>query len=240
MIKKTVSLVAITALSTFAYGAQKSGNVFQNGEVSGQIRLFYIDRDYDGKVTKHRSALSVGGRLKYETGEYRGFSAAAGFHTTNDLGIKADNLPGSYQDPSLFADEDGKTKPYTILSEAYLKYKRGKNILKIGRQAINTPMARTHDVRMIRNYYEGYYFTSKALPKTTITLAHMTKFAAGTFANVYGTGISGATGGYSYVTKHSDKGKFENIGRYAIGVDTDGLSIAGVKYAGVKNGLLCA
>ena len=50
MIRKGFSLVAITALAslcTASYG--EDGSVYNslNGTASGQIRMFYIDRDYE-------------------------------------------------------------------------------------------------------------------------------------------------------------------------------------------------
>ena len=102
-------------------------------------------------------------------------------------------------------------------------------------------MAGSDDARMIPNLFESYLFTNTDLKYTTIIAAHVTKFAAGTFANAYGTGIinntdNGAlaiTAGYSKTA--ADTGKFTDMGEYAIGEETDGVSIAAVKFNGVKN-----
>jgi len=232
MLKRYLSLVAVVALSSTAQASDSFTKAVSEGDVSGQIRFFYIDRQYSGKKDIHRSAFTGGGHLKYETGSLDGFSSGVAFYTTNNFGLGADNLPGEVLDDSLLR---GDSKGYSILGEAYVKYKYKRLMLKLGRQKINTPMAKAHDVRMIPNFYEGYFLTDKDIPSTTLTLAHFTKFAAGTFANVYGGGISSATGGYSYVTGNSDNGKFNNIGEYAIGIKTDGITLAGVKYAGIKN-----
>ena len=108
MIRKGFSLVAITALAslcTASYG--EDGSVYNslNGTASGQIRMFYIDRDYDGSKTYHRSAVAVGGHLKYETGTFNGLSSAVAFYTTNNFGIGADDLPGDTLDPTLLGKD---------------------------------------------------------------------------------------------------------------------------------------
>ena len=232
MLKKYLSLVTVIVLGGTAQASDSFTKAVSEGDVSGQIRFFYIDRQYSGKKDTHRSALTGGGHLKYETGDLNGFSSGVAFYTTNNFGLGSDNLPGEVLDDSLLR---GDSEGYNILGEAYVKYKYKKLMLKLGRQKINTPMARAHDVRMLPNFYEGYFLTDKNLPNTTLTLAHITKFAAGTFANVYSGGISAATGGYSYITKNSNNGKFSNIGKYAIGIKTDGITLAGVKYTGIKN-----
>ena len=222
----------IAIFSTTTQALDNLTKALLEGDISGQIRFFYIDREYSGKKNIHRSALTGGGHLKYETGNFNGFSSSVAFYTTNNFGLGADNLLGEVLDDSLLR---GDLKGYNILSEVYIKYKYKKFMLKLRRQKINTPMAKAHDIRMLPNFYEGYFLIDKNLPNTTLTLAHITKFAAGTFANVYNGGISAATGGYSYVTKNSNNGKFNNIGEYAIGVKTDGITLAGVKYIGIKN-----
>jgi len=119
MIKQFISLAAAAAIGTTAFGADTLAEAFSNGKVSGQFRTFYIDRDYDGGVTLHRSAIAAGGYLKYETAAYNGFSLGTALYTTNNFGIGADNLPGESLDGTLFGED---LKGYTILGEAYLKY----------------------------------------------------------------------------------------------------------------------
>ena len=230
MYKQFLSLAVVIALSNTSYGADTLEEAFSNGKLSGQVRIFYIDRDYDGGKTLHRSALAAGGHLKYETASYYGFSLGTAFYTTNSFGIGADSLPGDSLDPTLFGENK---EGYTILGEAYLKYTYKNTMFKAGRQRLDTPMAGSDDVRMLPNLFEAYLLTNTDLKDTTLIAAHVTKFAAGTFANAYSGGALGITAGYSFT--NADTGKFTDMGEYAIGKKTDGVSIAAVKFNGVKN-----
>jgi len=228
--KRFISIATVATVATISFGADRVADVFSNGKVSGQIRAFYIDRDYDGGKTDHRSALAVGGHLKYETASYYGFSLGTAFYTTNGFGIGADNLPNDSLDPTLFGENE---EGYTILGEAYLKYQYKNTMFKAGRQRLDTPMAGSDDARMLPNLFEAYLLTNSDLKDTTLIAAHVTKFAAGTFANAYSGGALGITSGYSLTD--ADTGKFTNMGEYAIGKKTDGVSVVAIKYSGVKN-----
>ena len=64
--------------------------------------------------------------------------------------------------------------------------------------------------------------------------AHVTKFAQGTFGRAYGVGgILGATAGYSAVDASNQVGDFENMGTYAVGESTSGVSIVSATYTGI-------
>jgi hypothetical protein len=118
-----MSLVAVGLLSS-VHAADDLSSMFKDGNVSGQIRSFYIDRDFIGKDL-HRNALSAGGYLKFETADYAGLSFGTAFYTTNYVAGSPD------KDPSLFGkNSDG----YSILGEAYLQYKYKNTIFKGGRQ----------------------------------------------------------------------------------------------------------
>ncbi|SFP02752.1 OprD family outer membrane porin [Hydrogenimonas thermophila] len=236
--KKLLSMAVIAAIGTVSYGADTLEEAFSSGKLSGQVRVFYIDRDYDGGVTLHRSAIAAGGHLKYETAPYYGFSLGTAFYTTNGFGIGSDNLPGASLDPTLFGENE---EGYTILGEAYLKYTYKNSAFKAGRQRLDTPMAGSDDARMIPNLFEAYLFTNTDLKDTTLIAAHVTKFAAGTFSNAYkdftetkneSDKALALTAGYGANNK---SGEFIDMGEYAIGKETDGVSIAAVKYSGVKN-----
>ena len=146
MLKKYLSLVTVIVLGGTTQASDSFTKAVSEGDVSGQIRFFYIDRQYSGKKDTHRSALTGGGHLKYETGDLNGFSSGVAFYTTNNFGLGADNLPGEVLDDSLLR---GDSEGYNILGEAYVKYKYKKLMLKLGRQKINTPMAKVHDITQI-------------------------------------------------------------------------------------------
>jgi len=225
-----LSIAAIgVVVSTTALGAAEDLNtMFSEGEASGQLRMFYIDREYQGSagVKTHRGATAIGGHLKYETAEVNGFSLGAAFYTTNEVDSR------STVDPTLFGKNDDG---YSILGEAYLQYRYKNTTFKGGRQKLKTPMLGDDDARMIPNLFEAYVLSNKDIADTTLTLGHVTKFAQGTFGRTYSGGLLSATSGYSYVDSKNHVGSFTNVGTYAFDEKTDGITMASVVYTGIKN-----
>ena len=224
-----MSLVAVGLLgSVNTFAAEDLSSMFSEGKTSGQVRMFSIDRKYQGSAgnTLHRNATALGGHLKFETADYEGLSLGAAFYTTNRIASSPDI------DPSLFGkNSDG----YSILGEAYLQYKYGNTTFKGGRQKLDTPLAGSDDARMLPNLFEAYVVTNTDIPDTTLLAAHVTKFAQGTFGRVYTSGILSATSGYSYTDAREQVGDFVNMGDYAIGRTTDGVTVGSATYAPNKN-----
>jgi hypothetical protein len=205
--------------------------MFKEGKASGQIRAFYIDRDYSGGTTVHRDGLAIGGYLKYETGMLNGLSAGAAFYTTNKLDSKS-SIAGE-NDTTLFGP-NGDNETY--LGEAYLQYKNGNTAFKAGRQKLDTPLAGADDARMLPNLFEAYVLSNTDIKDTSLIAAHVTKFAAGTFANAYNNqpAALSLTSGYSGLANATNMvGSFENMGEYAIGKNTDGVTVAAAIYSGI-------
>ncbi|HEX5330375.1 OprD family outer membrane porin [Sulfuricurvum sp.] len=227
----TVSLSLLaSALVVNAMAADDLAGMFKEGKASGQIRAFYIDRDYSGASTVERDGLSIGGYLKYETGSLNGLSAGTAFYTTSKLDSRSS--VAAENDLTLFG-ADGKG--YSILGEAYLQYKTGNTAFKAGRQKLDTPLAGSDDARMLPNLFEAYVLSNTDVKDTTLIAAHVTKFAAGTFANAYNGGAIGATAGYSAIVGNTAKyqGKFTNMGDWAIGDSTSGVTAVAAIYSGV-------
>jgi len=225
MKKTSLSIILTSLIATAGFSADSISDAFKDGKVNGEIRAFYIDRDYAPGV--HRNGFSLGGSLGFDTASYNGLSLGAKFYTTNGLGW---NQSGSEKDPSLF----GKGKDsYSILGEAYAAYSVGKTTVKVGRQKLATPLASHDDARMIPNLFEAAVLINSDVPNTTLILAHVTKMAANTIANAYGVGSAPAielalAGGYG---PGYESGKFKNMGSVALtdAVSTDGVTaIAGI------------
>jgi len=233
--KIVLSLVLLGSLNNL--NADTLQDMFSNGKVSGNIREFSISRSVDdtrsAKSNYTRNANSIGGFLKYETADYKGFSFGTAFHTTN--GFLLDNPKDDYRkvDPTLFGKDNTN---YSMLGEAYLKYAYANTTFTAGRQKLNTPLAGADDARMIPNFFEAYVLTNKDIDDTTILLAHVTKFAQGTFGRAYNGGILAVTGGYSAVDTRNQVGDFVNMGTYALGdgKDTSGVTVASATYTGIE------
>ncbi|WP_373070680.1 OprD family outer membrane porin [Sulfurimonas sp.] len=230
--KSSIFVINITAgLLSFVniQAADDISSMFSNGKASGQIREFSINRKYQGSAgtTTHRSANAVGGKLKYETDELKGVSLGASFYTTNGFGLGADKANNSKVDPTLLGKDNNS---YSILGEAYFQYKIENTTFKGGRQKLDTPLAGSDDARMLPNLFEAYVLSNTDIPYTTLIAAHVTKFAQGTFGRAYSGGILAATGGYSATDDKNQVGDFVNMGDYAIGTPTKGVTAGAVIY----------
>ncbi|EQB35604.1 hypothetical protein M947_10000 [Sulfurimonas hongkongensis] len=232
----TLSLMAIGFLSSAnLQAAEDLSTMFSEGKVSGQIRAFSISRamDYSTATADDftRNANAIGGHLKYETADFKGLNFGAAFYTTNGFLNESDKTSKKF-DPTLLGKDN---ESYSILGEAYIAYD-AKDLgtqtnIKFGRQKLDTPMAGSDDARMLPNLFEAVVVSNTDITDTTLIAAHVTRFAQGTFGRAYGTGgILGATSGYSAVDASNQVGDFNNVGSYAVGKSTDGISIVSAIY----------
>jgi hypothetical protein len=201
--------------------------MFSEGKTSGEIRAFYINRD-DNTKADNQIGTAIGGHLKFETADYKGLSFGTAFYTTNRvLSILEKDAVGP--NTTLF-ENDGTS--YSILGEAYVQYKTGNTVFKVGRQKLDTPLAGSDDARMLPSLFEAYVAMNSDIKNTTLVAAHVTKFAAGSFANAYNGGIVGATAGYSAVAGNTAlyQGEFTDMGTWAVGQDTAGVTTVGAIY----------
>jgi hypothetical protein len=228
-----IALGLIGSVNTQA--ADDISGMFSEGKVSGQIREFSISRSVDSSAGTDytRTANAIGGYIKYETASLNGLSLGTAFYTTNGFLNDSQKTNSTVVDPTLFGDN---SESYSILGEAYLQYKYGNTTFKIGRQKLDTPMAGSDDARMIPNLFEAYTLINTDIKNTTIVLSHVNKFAQGTFGRAYNASkdpansILSATAGYSAVDSLTRAGEFVNMGEYAVGTNTSGVTVGGVIY----------
>lgn len=225
----TLSLIGFGLIAGVnANAAEDLSSMFSEGKASGQIRVFSIDRTYQGSAgdTTHRNGTTLGGHLKFETDDYKGLSFGAAFYTVNLL------ASSPTIEPAIVGPNNDN---YDILGEAYVQYTRGNTTFKGGRQKLDTPLAGSDDARTLPNLFEGYVLINKDVPNTTIVAGHITKFAQGTFGRVYDGGLLALTSGYSLVDTRNQAGGFVNMGTYALGHSTNGVSVASATYTGIKD-----
>ena len=203
---KIVKLSLATAITlglTSGLMANSLNDMFKNGKVDGAVKSMYFNTD-DGKTETDK--FSVGGRLGFTTAEHNGFSAGVKFYTEHNLGV---------------AD-----KPYvakdTVLGQAYLQYKTGNTLVKVGRQELNTPLAGADDAAIIPNLFEAVLLVNTDLPNTTLIAAHVTK-------------------GYGWDMGNNGQ-KFESMSAQATGgaIAGEGVNVLAAVYAGLPNTTLQA
>ena len=123
-------------------------HMFTDGKVSGQIRSMYMEYDEKNGIDTYATAL--GGTLKYELAEFKGFSGGVAFITSNDI----NNLTGEGQKQN--SELSGADGSYTQIEEAFISYRYDALTLKAGRQIFDTPLADSDDIRMVPNSFEAY------------------------------------------------------------------------------------
>lgn len=227
MKKILLSVLALGLINT-VNAADDLSSMFSEGEASGQIRTFYINRN-DNTKADNQIATAIGGFLKYETADYKGLSFGAAFYTTNRILQSLESDDATMLNTTLLQN-DGSS--YSILGEAYLEYKYENTAFKAGRQKLNTPLAGTDDVRMLPNLFEAYVLSNTDITNTTLIAAYVTKMAPGSYANVYNGGLLGATAGYTAITGNTAEyqGDFTNMGTWAVGEKSDGVATIAAIY----------
>jgi hypothetical protein len=159
--KKTLLTLALFS----SLNAQPLGN--KSTVVDGYIRGTYHTHDIkDDKVYKDDA---IGGKLHFETASTDGVSLGASVYTSTTI-FNDDNK-------GLISLRGETHKSYTIVGEAYLKSEFGKNVLKVGRQEIETPFAQVDDIGMIPNTFEAVTLINTGMENTTIFLGQIQRMA---------------------------------------------------------------
>jgi imipenem/basic amino acid-specific outer membrane pore len=241
MRKVTLSLAAVSILATTgSFAADDLASAFKEGKASGQIRAFYINRDYtfansSGVATSNknsdRDGLALGGKLGFETAPVYGIAAGAVFYTTNKMDNK--EVIAAKNDTTIFSrDASGYPLSTTYLGQAYLQGKFSNTTVKIGRQQLDTPLAGSDDARMTPTLFEAAVLINTDLPDTTLIGAQVTRIAYGTFANGYVNGGEfAAVSGYG-MRSDMKVGVFQTMSKAALG---DTVKDTGVTAVAVIN-----
>lgn len=183
-----LSLVAVMALGTSAFA-------IDNVKVNGEAKLWYQTSEYSGagataaqqsqgffENTSNSNAdikLSVGATADL----LKNFSAGFKMSALSTLGLE-NNLVGATSAAKY--DGDGTNHQVTggdmtslndqsWVEEAYLAYSVDKTVVKIGRQALNTPLAFTENWNVVDNTFEAAVLINNDLPDTTLVGAWVGK-----------------------------------------------------------------
>ena len=140
-------------------------DVFEQGAVHGQIKLFSYDID---KVSDEDAyANAMGGFLKYSTDTNRSFYGTVRFHTSQPVGH---NL--NPEDTALF-NNDRNGDALTANSEAYIGWRGAHRVLKVGNLMLNTPLMNDDRTRIVPWSYQGAAYTGEGIPDTKVQLNYI-------------------------------------------------------------------
>ncbi len=151
MIAATALGIALAGASAHADDDYGLDNIFTNGHVDGDLRLYNFNRLYDSKTTPNASAFSVAALINAQTGTFfGGFSIGGSFATANSLGTHSDTL--AKIDTTLA----GPTNSIGTFSQAYLQYKNDMFLFRGGYQYLtDDPWMGNNDSRIIPSSYNA-------------------------------------------------------------------------------------
>ena len=127
------------------------GDIFTQGHVDGELRLYNFNRSYDYETAAKPSAHAFGGSilLNAQTGSLDGFSAGVSLLSANSLGSLSNNP--KRVDTTLMGADDS----LSALGQAYLQYRNDWVMVRAGDQYLNTPWMGNSDGRLLPNSYEA-------------------------------------------------------------------------------------
>jgi len=227
-----LSLAALAVM-----GIASSASAIENVKVDGSVKLWYQTTDMTAYSNEASTAAAKNDGLFKQAGASGDLVAKlratgdltkkVGFGTTfysaTTLGLENNLVSGealtlgSTNDAAGITNGDSNLPMW--LGEAYMTYKAGKTIAKIGRQELDTPLAFTETWNAAPNTFEAAVLLNQDLPETTLVGAYVSR----------GNGAAGTTVGKSFLA-------YGNTGNtYAPGTATTG---AGAYAAGVVTTLI--
>lgn len=219
-----------------------------DGKKAGNLDLMLkamtiIDDERNGFAPSNGSGYLV--KLRYETPDILldGLKAGAGVYVNGDAGLtkwdennEADGWnKGAY---GVVVDKDGNSK--ALIGEAFVSYKHEYFDAKFGRQELNTPLTKIQ-VSLMPNFYEAYMLGTDVVDGLRLTLGQITNMSFGSRAapdaGLIGenTGTAGVAVKLLTVGGTIEQARFYNMGTIAGVKSTNGRTVIGATYTGVKN-----
>jgi len=248
MKKIILSVAAVMTMVSVSSAGDDFGASLKAGKFSVDARLFYFNRDFDSGSSLE--ALTAGGILKYVSGDFKGFKVGTALYSSNlvgdttnrDRGIGSALLQKNPYNTSSYGDN------INFVGEAFLQYNFKKNMIKIGRQQLSTPIFNSNDVRDVPTSYEAVILRSKCVANTMIEAGYVVSQTG--FGSSYGDfekvenkwGDNGLA--YLYVTNNSIK-ELKVRAQYVkalsddfeVGGVTSDILVTDYKYADIKYSL---
>lgn len=218
-----MSMVAALLLGANAYA-------IDNVKVNGDAKLYYgtEDRSTDGVTTpdmfdKDASYADVALRLGVTADLSEGISAGATYNAVSTLGLENNLVSGVWSGGhGASASQGANVTPANAevqvddkswFSEAWIAGTAGKTTAKVGRQAIDTPLAFTETWSITNNTFEAAVLINQDIPDTTLVGAWIGK------SNGIGEDTWNGTANLGNVTSVGGKfNTFATDGAYAAGL----------------------
>lgn len=169
MNRSYLSLLVLSVLSIPAIADTSIDQMFSQGTVKGELRLFDFTRDFDATTnTKHDT--SFGGLFYYNIAKVNGISFGTSFASANPIWINdSDDVYGL-----VARDANGDHDDVNRLQEYFVQGDWWNTKFKFGAQELRTPMMNPHDIRAIPRTYRGFSAENKSIDNLTLSALYIT------------------------------------------------------------------
>lgn len=204
MRKRVLSLVAALCLTSTAVLADDSGM-----KVSGHLKLWYQTMDHGGIDDKGffqfqgdranewgdvAAQIKVTGPMNDHIDYGVAFNGVTSFGMENHL-VSAETTRNDW--PTADTRGNGRSGQPFWLHEAFIAYKTGNSIFKVGRQELDTPLAYTEKWNATSNSFEAAVLLNNDVKDTTLVAAWVAKGNGATENLVYAPQVFGAETEYT-------------------------------------------
>ena len=216
------------------------------GQVNGEFKVMHIlgaaDNGYD---PSEGTAYLV--KLKYLTPSWNNAKLGIGFYNAGDF-LNMTDFDAAATDPDkrlargMFVTDDGSEK--SLMGEFYLNYAGEGFEINAGRQLYTTPLTDITYSTM-PNFHTAFGISTTAVSDLKLSFDQVTQMSFGARAATdYGLiGENTRTAGASYSPVLLGQAEFHDISLIATGdetADTDGISVFGATYSGIKGAEISA
>jgi hypothetical protein len=215
------------------------------GQVNGQFKFMHIlDADDNGYDPSEGTAYLV--KLKYLTPSWHDAKLGLGFYNAGDFLNMTDFDAAAEPDKRLargmFVTDDGSEK--SLMGEFYMNYAGEGFAINLGRQLYTTPLTDITYSTM-PNFHTAFGISTTAVSDLTLSFDQVTQMSFGARAmtdwGLIGEGTQ--TAGATVLPSSIGQAEFHDISLIATGddsADTDGISVFGATYKGIKGAEISA
>lgn len=169
MKKSYLSLLVLAAMSVPAVADSSIEQMFSQGQMKAELRLFDFTRDFDdATTTKHDT--SIGGLFYYQTAAVNGISFGTSFASANPIWINDNNNVYGL----VARDANGDHEAVNRLQEYFVQGEWWNTRFKLGAQELNTPWMNRHDIRAIPRTYRGFSAINNSVDNLTLSAFYIT------------------------------------------------------------------
>ncbi|MCG9757300.1 OprD family porin [Shewanella insulae] len=177
MKKNYLSLLVMSAIALPAAADTSLDQMFTQGSLRGELRLFDFTRDFDGDTnTKHDTSL--GGLFYYKTAAVNGISIGTSFASANSLWTNDSD--------SFYGLVGPNHENVNRLQEYFVQGEWWNTKFKYGAQELRTPMMNPHDIRAIPRTFRGFTAYNNSVDNLTLSALYITD-SMGWFDNQFVT-----------------------------------------------------